>query len=108
VAQRVAMLCDAPEVGAGELGLPGVAPRKALPLAPAAQQANGARSLSFDFESGAHTAEQVERELILQALQRTRGNVSRAAKLIGMQRSSFRYRIDRFGLQDMVQEIANR
>ena len=67
-----------------------------------------AGGLAFDFESGTHTAEQVERELIVQALRRTRGNVSRAAKLIGMQRSSFRYRIDRFGLHEMVQEIANR
>ncbi len=113
VAQRVAMLCDATEVGAGELGLPG-AHRKAAPLAPtpAVAHTNGHSAppggLSFDFDSGAHTAERVERELIVQALRRTRGNVSRAAKLIGMQRSSFRYRIDRFGLHEMVQEIANR
>ncbi len=131
MAQRVAMLCDTPEVGAGALGLPAAAmtARKAVPLAPtpAVAHANGTAlgaghgpsngsgngathgsGLSFDFDSGAHTAEQVERELIVQALHRTRGNVSKAAKLIGMQRSSFRYRIDRFGLQNMVQEIASR
>jgi transcriptional regulator with GAF, ATPase, and Fis domain len=64
--------------------------------------------LAFDFESGTHKAEDVERELIVQALHKTHGNVSRAAKLIGMQRSSLRYRIDRFGLHELVQEIAAR
>jgi two-component system, NtrC family, response regulator AtoC len=70
--------------------------------------AGGAGGLTFDFEHGVHTAEEVERELIVQSLQRTHGNVSKAAKLIGMQRSSFRYRIDRYGLQNLVQEIASR
>ena len=44
----------------------------------------------------------------MQALRHTRGNVSRAAKLIGMQRSSMRYRIDRYGLERYVVEVANR
>ncbi|GEM_PF-5179789 len=46
--------------------------------------------------------------LMLQALEHTRGNVSKAARLIGMQRSSFRYRIDRYGLGAAVQEIVSR
>lgn len=114
MAQRVAMLCDRAEVDASELGLPANAmtARKATLLAPAPPVApqNGAPhdGLVFDFESGPHTADDVERELILQALRRTHGNVSKAAKLIGMQRSSLRYRIERFGLQEMVQEIASR
>jgi len=123
VAQRVAMLCDQADVGAAALGLPANAmtARKASLLAPAPPVAplngaarNGAHEpepprpegLVFDFDDGTHRVEEVERELILQALRRTRGNVSKAAKLIGMQRSSLRYRIDRFGLQELVQEIA--
>lgn len=119
MAQRAAMLCDKPEIGATDLGLSANAmtARKAVAITPAPAVAqhhahgatNGATNgLVFDFETGTHTAEQVERELIIQALHRTRGNVSRAAKLIGMQRSSFRYRLDRFQLNEMVQEIANR
>jgi len=110
--QRVAMLCEGPEVEAEDLGLIGsLAAPFASNIGQSAERAdpgtpNGA--LCFDFDHGTHKAEEVERELIVQSLRHTRGNVSKAAKLIGMQRSSFRYRIDRYGLQELVQEIANR
>ena len=52
----------------------------------------------FDFESGIHKASEVERELILQALEYTGGNVAQAARLIDMQRSSLRHRISKHGL----------
>lgn len=104
MAQRLAMLCDADEVGSGELGLgpasPGPAP------SPEALRLDG--PIRFDFRNGLHRAADVERELIVQALRFTRGNVSKAAKLIGMQRSSFRYRIERYGLEPVVEEIAGR
>jgi DNA-binding NtrC family response regulator len=61
----------------------------------------------FDFVNGIHTAVDVEKELIKQALKFTRGNVSKAAKLINMQRSSIRYRIERYGLDRYVLEVAN-
>lgn len=63
---------------------------------------------TFDFVRGVHTVTEVEKELIMQALKFTRGNVSRAAKLIGMQRSSIRYRIERYGLDRYVLEVANK
>jgi two-component system, NtrC family, response regulator AtoC len=125
VVQRVAMLGERPEIGALDLALP-TGPRvKAQPLNGSAAHAAPVQpravepepipapsrdedGLVFDFEAGLHKAEDVERELIVQALKRTHGNVSKAAKLIGMQRSSFRYRIERYGLQELVQEIANR
>ncbi len=62
----------------------------------------------FDFQRGVHTVTEVEKELIKQALKHTRGNVSRAAKLIGMQRSSIRYRIERYGLDQYVLEVSRR
>lgn len=52
--------------------------------------------LQFNFDTGEHSATGVERELITQALIHSSGNVSQAAKLIGMQRSSFRYRLARY------------
>jgi DNA-binding NtrC family response regulator len=64
--------------------------------------------LVFDFVNGPHLAEEVERELVMQALRHTQGNVSRAAKLIGMQRSSLRYRIERYQLDSFVAEMSNR
>lgn len=65
-------------------------------------------TLVFDFEHGPHRAEDVERELIMQALRHTHGNVSRAAKLIDMQRSSLRYRIERYGLETFIAEVSSR
>jgi transcriptional regulator with GAF, ATPase, and Fis domain len=42
----------------------------------------------------------IERELLVQALERTGGNVTRAAKLLGMNRDQVRYRVQKFGLRD--------
>ena len=61
----------------------------------------GPSELTFDFVGGVHRAADVEKELIVPA-RLTRGNVSRAARLIGMQRSSLRYRIERYQLADLV------
>jgi two-component system response regulator AtoC len=117
VMQRVAMLCDKPQVAAADLALPGAAGGAFADPAPQASAprsqsehamvvSGSANGLVFDFEHGVCNAEEVERQLIVQALQKTGGNVSKAAKLIGMQRSSFRYRLERFGLEGYVQEIA--
>jgi DNA-binding NtrC family response regulator len=43
--------------------------------------------------------EEVERQLLLQALERTRGNQSQTAQLLGLNRDQVRYRIEKFGLQ---------
>jgi DNA-binding NtrC family response regulator len=43
--------------------------------------------------------EDVERQLLLQALERTGGNQSRCAQLLGINRDQVRYRIEKFGLQ---------
>lgn len=42
--------------------------------------------------------EDVERGLLLKALQKTDWNVTRAAKLLGLSRDTLRYRIEKFGL----------
>ncbi len=104
--QRAALLCDGEEIGPGALGLAGVraGPLKARPI-PSQASAPKPDGLVFDFDHGVHTAEEVEKQLILQALARTRGNVSRAARLISMQRSSLRYRIERYNLHEFVQEL---
>jgi DNA-binding NtrC family response regulator len=115
--QRAVMLCDGPEIHASDLGIATAAPFEFLP-APADHEPSPAAAgngdgprpgrLAFDFEHGPYRAEDVERELIMQALKHTHGNVSRAAKLIGMQRSSLRYRIERYRLESFVAEVSNR
>ncbi len=103
--QRAAMLSETKMVEAADIGI--AHPRAGI------EHSNGKATPiggtpRFDFERGMHKVDQVEQALMLQALEHTRGNVSKASKLIGMQRSSFRYRIERYGLEDKVREIAER
>jgi DNA-binding NtrC family response regulator len=42
--------------------------------------------------------EEVERQLLVQALERSHGNQSQAAQLLGLHRDQVRYRIEKFGL----------
>jgi two-component system NtrC family response regulator len=42
--------------------------------------------------------EEVERELLVQALERTGGNQTHAGHLVGINRDQVRYRIEKFGL----------
>ncbi len=44
--------------------------------------------------------EEVERDLIEQALRRCRGNVAQAARLLELSRDTLRYRIKKYGLED--------
>jgi DNA-binding protein Fis len=69
-------------------------PGAAAPIA--AAQSSGQE---FDFTHGGMTLAEVERRLILAALENTRGNVSLAAKLLGINRGALRYRIERHGLE---------
>ncbi|MFG0326636.1 MAG: sigma-54-dependent transcriptional regulator [Phycisphaerales bacterium JB037] len=99
VIQRSALLARGDTVSAEDLGLTPAQARRLQPAGP---------DLRFDFHAGVHTAEEVEKTLMIQALEHTRGNVARAARLIGMQRSSFRYRVERYQLEDMIRELAQR
>jgi len=47
---------------------------------------------------GGMVFEEFERDLVIQALHRTNGNRTRAAKLLGMKRDQIRYRIEKFDL----------
>jgi transcriptional regulator with PAS, ATPase and Fis domain len=49
-------------------------------------------------QQGVHL-ETLERELVVQALQRTGGNQTKAATLLGLNRDQIRYRIEKFGLE---------
>lgn len=48
--------------------------------------------------------EGVERDLVVQALEQTGGNVTRAAKLLGLTRDTLRYRMEKYKLADDAQE----
>ncbi len=48
-------------------------------------------------EAGIHL-EHLERDLVIQALDMTRGNKTRAGRLLGLNRDQIRYRVEKFGL----------
>ncbi len=61
----------------------------------------------FEFVNGPINADDIEKNLIIAAVQETGGNISRAAKLIGMTRSGLRYRIERYQLRHLVEEMVS-
>jgi transcriptional regulator with PAS, ATPase and Fis domain len=52
----------------------------------------------FRLPPGGLVLEEVERQLVVQALERARGNQTRAGQLLGINRDQVRYRIEKFGL----------
>ncbi|MEO8076702.1 MAG: sigma-54 dependent transcriptional regulator [Acidobacteriota bacterium] len=52
----------------------------------------------FELPAGGVNLEELERSLVVQALQRAGGNQTRAAALLGINRDQIRYRIEKFGL----------
>jgi len=52
----------------------------------------------FTLPEGGVDLQALERELLSQALERTAGNRTRAAALLGLTRYAFRYRLEKFGL----------
>ncbi len=54
---------------------------------------------TYDLPDEGISLDQVERELVMQALTRTGWNHTRAAALLGLNRDQIRYRIEKFGLE---------
>jgi two-component system response regulator AtoC len=52
----------------------------------------------FRLPPGGLVLEEVERQLVIQALERARGNQTQAGHLLGLNRDQVRYRIEKFGL----------
>jgi len=104
VIQRAAVLTDSDEINADSLALTA---RTAPTTCTGGGGAVGsADEIRFDFSGEPIKAEDIERQLIIQALDHTQGNITKAARLIGMNRTSFRYRIERAGLEDYLKEVS--
>ena len=63
-------------------------------LAPRTQLTQG-----VELPAGGLDLDKLERDLVVQALNRTGGNQTRAAALLGLNRDQIRYRIEKFGLK---------
>ncbi len=57
-----------------------------------------ANGLSPDLDLGSMTLEEIEREAIRAALEKSSNNQVRAARLLGITRDTLRYRIKKFGM----------
>jgi DNA-binding NtrC family response regulator len=58
---------------------------------------------AYDLPNEGVSLEQVERNLVIQALTRTGWNHTKAAALLGLNRDQIRYRIEKFGLEKAAQ-----
>ncbi|MCG8556211.1 MAG: sigma-54 dependent transcriptional regulator [Proteobacteria bacterium] len=61
-------------------------------------------SQRFRLPPGGVNLHQLEQDLVVQALARTKGNQTRAAALLGLNRDQIRYRIEKFGLRPELPE----
>jgi len=57
-----------------------------------------AQTATFRLPPEGVNLEEVERQLLMQALERSHGNQTRAGVLLGINRDQVRYRIEKFGL----------
>ena len=70
---------------------------------------SGTASGGYDFQlpSTGVDLEQLERNLVIQALRRSGGNQTRAGSLLGLNRDQVRYRIEKFGLHPVGAAASN-
>ncbi len=59
---------------------------------------HGHAEMSFTLPAHGLDLKELERNLVVQALERTKGNRTRAAELLCMTRDQMRYRVAKFGL----------
>ena len=81
--ERAMLLSEGPTLEAGDFPL----------LGARAQDAHG-----MGLPADGVNLEDLERSLVVQALERSGGNQTRAATLLGLNRDQIRYRIEKFGL----------
>ncbi|HGG59087.1 MAG TPA: sigma-54-dependent Fis family transcriptional regulator [Gammaproteobacteria bacterium] len=88
--EQAVLLCEGSEIGVACLNLPTTTPHSNATHRPGADHAAGAPS----------TLPDVEKEMIEQTLKAVGGNVSKAARQLGITRDRLRYRLKKYGLTD--------
>lgn len=92
VMERAVLLHGGPTVKAEHLGLPGGKAKVPLVV-----KSDG--GVQVDFSAGGIVLDEVERQLIVEALQVSGWNRTRAAQLLGISKETLRYRIERYQLR---------
>ena len=88
--ERAALMADGPDIDASNLIVEGFAP-----------MAERIPTRSLELPDQGIKFDELEQELLAQALERTRGNRTRAATLLGLTRDQLRYRIEKYGLTEV-------
>ncbi|OGQ17069.1 MAG: hypothetical protein A2138_05860, partial [Deltaproteobacteria bacterium RBG_16_71_12] len=94
VIERAVILCDGDVLTPHDLDLPAVAPQRG-PGAPGESAASTPEL--FRLPEHGVSLDELEASLVRQALDRTGGNKSRAARLLGLTRATLRYRLEKLG-----------
>jgi transcriptional regulator with PAS, ATPase and Fis domain len=87
VIERAMIFCETREINAADLALPGTISTEETPPS------------SFRLPETGIQLEDLEKSLLTQALQLAEGNKTRAAALLGLSRDTFRYRLEKFGIE---------
>ena len=91
VMERAILLHAGPTVQPEHLGLSGGREKAAVVV--------GGAGIQVDFSTGAIALEEVERQLITEALQSAGWNRTKAAQLLGISKETLRYRMEKYQLQ---------
>ncbi len=97
--ERMVLLARGEELGVDDIPREILGSRAAGP----SPEAGGDGSAPFVLPPGGVEFEALERSLVEQALRRTRGNQTKAARLLGMNREQVRYRVEKFGLRELLE-----
>lgn len=89
--ERAVLLHGGPVVKVEDLSLSGGKPQVPVVVEPRGR-------VRVDFSSGGIVLDEVERQLILEALEASEWNRGRAAELLGISKETLRYRIEKFNL----------
>jgi DNA-binding NtrC family response regulator len=91
--ERALLLCE------GDKIMPRDLPQEVLARKPIGRAGDRSRSERFEIPTEGINFEHFERDLILQAMERTDWVIAKAAKMLGMSYRTLQYRLDKFGLK---------
>lgn len=91
--EQVVLMASGPEIDAAQLPL-----SSALPTPFTAASSTTASTQPAPATAGALNLGEMEKRLLTEALERTHGNVTRAAELLGLTRDALRYRMEKYGI----------
>jgi DNA-binding NtrC family response regulator len=91
--ERAVLLCD------GESITPRDLPAEVLARKPIGKQGERARPERFEIPPEGINFDNLERDLIMQAMEKADGVIAKAAKMLGMSYRTLQYRLEKFGVK---------